>query len=246
MTLSLYSDPKNTMAETSSKEESKMTEAAPHAKTFSAPEMGMVAHLYRAEVYRSTIWRSRLDNTTNWAVVTTGIALSLSYASAGASPLPLILVGLLVAVFLLFESRRYRYFNVWRARCRLMETEMVSPLLEGKGVVMNGAWNILLANDYRRPHFHISFLRAVGRRLRKNYCYILAVQALAYFGKLLIHPTPLTSLDELFQRAAIGAIPGEVIIEAGLLFHGTWLVMLYVTLAIERRYRKSGALISIA
>lgn len=27
-------------------------------------EMGAIAHLYRGEVYRSTIWRTRLDNTT--------------------------------------------------------------------------------------------------------------------------------------------------------------------------------------
>jgi Predicted integral membrane protein (DUF2270) len=85
---------------------------------FTAAEIGALAHLYRGEVYRSTVWRTRLDSSTNWAVVTTGIALSATYSSAEASPLPLVLVGLLVAVFLLFEARRYRYFNVWRARAR--------------------------------------------------------------------------------------------------------------------------------
>ena len=48
---------------------------------FSAAEIGALAHLYRGEVYRSTIWRTRLDNTTNWAVVTTGIALSGKWRS---------------------------------------------------------------------------------------------------------------------------------------------------------------------
>ena len=33
--------------------------------TFDPAEMGVIAHLYRGEVYRSTIWRTRLDNTTN-------------------------------------------------------------------------------------------------------------------------------------------------------------------------------------
>ncbi len=50
---------------------------------FDPAELGALAHLYRGEVYRSTIWRSRLDQTTNWAVVTTGIALSLTYAESG-------------------------------------------------------------------------------------------------------------------------------------------------------------------
>src|SRR5690349_2788919 len=42
---------------------------------FSVAEVTALAHLYRGEVYRSTIWRTRLDSSTNWAVVTTGIAL---------------------------------------------------------------------------------------------------------------------------------------------------------------------------
>jgi uncharacterized membrane protein len=84
--------------------------------------MGAIAHLYRGEVYRSTIWRTRLDNTTNWAIVTMGIALSTTFSSPEASPLPLLLVGLLIAVFLGMEARRYRYFNVWRARARWIET----------------------------------------------------------------------------------------------------------------------------
>ena len=213
---------------------------------FTGPELGAVAHLYRGEVYRSTIWRSRLDNTTNWAVVTTGLALSLTFSTPEASSLPLILVGLLVVVFLLFEARRYRYFNVWRARCRLMETDIYAPMLKGEGVQLDGRWNTLLADDYRRPRFHISFLRAVGRRLRKNYAYILSVQAVAYYGKLVIHPDAVTSFDELFARAAVGPVPGLVVVLAGIVFHGTWVAIALYTLGIESRTRRKGALISIA
>src|SRR5215471_14656137 len=43
---------------------------------FSIAEIGALPHLYRGEVYRSTVWRTRLDSSTNWAVATTGIALS--------------------------------------------------------------------------------------------------------------------------------------------------------------------------
>jgi uncharacterized membrane protein len=44
---------------------------------FDAATIGALAHLYRGEIYRSTIWRTRLDNTTIWAVVTLGIARSV-------------------------------------------------------------------------------------------------------------------------------------------------------------------------
>jgi len=215
------------------------------AHTLSAAEVGAIAHLYRGEVYRSTVWRSRLDNTTNWSVVTTGLALSLSYSDAEASVLPLVLMGLLISVFLVLEARRYRYFNVWRARCRLMETDFYAPLLRGEGIVLDGKWNTLLAGDYQVPRFHVSYLLALGRRLRKNYLYILAVQGVAYLGKLAIHPTPLSSWDELVARAAIGPLSGELVLAVGVLFQGSWLAIAMLTLQVERRNRRKGALIAI-
>ena len=210
----------------------------PPMKTkFDISELGAIAHLYRGEVYRSTIWRSRLDQTTNWAVVTTGLAMSLTFSGPYASPLPLILVGLLVAVFLMLESRRYRYFSVWRARCRLMETDVYGPMLRGEGVSLDGKWNVLLADDYERPRFHVSYWRAIGRRLRSNYAYILVIQAIAYYGKLAIHPIPAESWTTFVQRAAVGPLPGIFVVFAGIAFHGSWIVVAVVTLMIERRHR---------
>jgi uncharacterized membrane protein len=214
--------------------------------SLTSAEVGAIAHLYRGEVYRSTIWRSRLDNTTNWSVVTTGLALSISYASPDSSPLPLILVGMLITVFLMFEGRRYRYFNVWRARCRLMETDFYGPMLRGEGTKLDEKWNTLLASDYLRPHFHISYARAVGRRLRKNYVYILAVQGVAYFGKLAIHPTGMETFGDLVSRAAIGPIPGEVVLLCGVCFHSGWMIFAFVTWRIDMRLRPPKKLIAIA
>jgi uncharacterized membrane protein len=216
--------------------------AADPKPEFSAAEIGALAHLYRGEVYRSTVWRTRLDSSTNWAVVTTGIALSATYSRADASPLPMVLVGLLVTVFLVFEARRYRYFNVWRARARLLETDFYAPMLRGEGVSLDAGWTTLLAHDYVAPRYHISFARAVGRRLRRTYGWIFVIQAIAYYGKLAIHPTALSSLAELWDRAAIGPIPGAIVVAAGVLFHGGWAAFALITHRIEvvsRRERKS-------
>src|SRR5215470_2973921 len=203
-----------TMTVTDTREKAPTTASKPE---FSAAEIGALAHLYRGEVYRSTVWRTRLDSSTNWAVVTTGIALSATYSNAEASPLPLVLVGLLVSVFLLFEARRYRYFNVWRARARLLETDFYAPMLRGEGVRADSGWTDLLAKDYVTPRYHISFTRAVGRRLRRTYAWIFVIQAIAYYGKLAIHPAPLAALADLWQRAAIGPIPGGLVVAAGVL-----------------------------
>ena len=156
--------------------------------------------------------------------------------------MPMVLVGLLVTVFLLFEARRYRYFNVWRARARLLETDFYAPMLSHEGARRGLDWAALLARDYRNPSYHISYARAIGRRLRRTYGFICAIQAIAYYGKLAIHPSPLTTLAEVWQRAAIGPIPGELVVAAGVLFHSSWVVFALVTYQIEavsRRERSS-------
>jgi uncharacterized membrane protein len=209
-------------------------------RRFDAAEIGALAHLWRGEVYRSTVWRVRFDTTTNWAVVTTGIAFSASFSAASASPLPLALVGLLVVFFLLIEARRYRYFNIWRLRARALETNFYAPMLRGDAFLTDADWMQRIAQDYREPKHRISYASAVGRRVRRNYGWIFAIQALAYYGKLAIHPTALTSMAELWQRAAIGPIPGEFVVAAGVLFHGSWIVIGALTLYEERLHSADG------
>jgi len=220
--------------------------AAPRPRACSAAENGAIAHLYRGEIYRSTMWRTRLDSTTNWAVVTTGIALSAIFSSEKASPLPMALVGLLVTMFLLLEARRYRYFNIWRARARLLETDSFTPMLRGDPVTMNAGWSRLLAYDLCRPRYHVSLARAAGRRLRRTYAWIFLIQAVAYYGKLAIHPTQLTLLADLWAHAAIGPIPGHMVVAAGIVFHFGWMVFAYVTLRFDQRsWRLRQSLIAI-
>ncbi len=184
---------------------------------FTGTELGAVAHLYRGEIYRSTIWRTRLDTTTNWSVVTLGVALSIVFSSPSASPLPLLLVGVLILLFLMIEARRYRYFNVWRARCRWIENNFYAPLLNPHEAASSN-WRAVLAADYRRPTYHVSFKVALGRRIRRNYLWIVMIQACAFVGKLLVHPTSLNSFDEFFNRANVGPLPGEIVLAIGALY----------------------------
>lgn len=187
-------------------------------REFTPAEIGALAHLYRGEVYRSTIWRTRLDTTTNWAVVTLGVALSISFASPDASALPLLLVGVLIALFMVLEARRYRYFNVWRARARWMETHFYAPMLEDGDLHCEENWQKTLAKDYWRPEYHVSFMVAMGRRVRRNYMWILSIQYLAYLGKLVVHPVKADSVADVLARAAVGPMPGWVVLMIGALY----------------------------
>lgn len=191
-------------------------------KKLDSAEMGVIAHLYRSEIYRSTLWRSRLDMTTNWSVVTLGVALSITYSSPNASPLPLVLVGILIVFFLMLEARRYRYFNVWRARCRWLEVHFLVPVLVEGDLHLEERWQETLANDYRNPSYHVSMWTAIGRRIRRNYFWILLIQTIAYTGKLIVHPTQLKSVDELFQRAGIGPLPGWLVLAVGAAYCTSW------------------------
>ena len=61
------------------------------------------------------------------------------------------------------------------------------------------------------------------------------------YGKLAITQL-LTTFAELWERAAIGPIPGGAVVAAGVLFHGGWAVFAFVTLRIEiasRRERRT-------
>ena len=201
---------------------------------FGAAEIGALAHLYRGEMYRSKVWRQRLDATTNWAVVTTGIAMSVTFSSPLASPLPIVLVSFLLGVFLIFEARRYRYFDIWRTRVRVMEVSFYGPILRGQGIRTESGWNQVLADDYTGLYFHIGYLEAIGRRLRRNYGWIFAIQIVSYWGKLAIHPTPISGLPELFARASIGPVPGQIVLLAGAVFYLTLMAIGLLTLRGQR------------
>lgn len=190
-----------------------MKEKAGKAGLSDPAEIGALAHLYRAEVYRSTVWRTRLDTTTNWAVVTLGVALSLTFASRNSSEVPLILVGFMTLLFLLLESRRYRYFNVSRARSRWMESQFYAPMIAGEAEPEG--WRAVLAEDLRHPRYHISLMTAIGRRVRRNYLWIMLIQSAAYLGKILIHPVPARDLAEFLDRAAVGPFGGVFILSIG-------------------------------
>lgn len=206
----------------------------PAALALGPAEMGALAHLYRGEMYQSKIWRMRLDTTTNWAVVITGIALSVTFSHSEASPIPILLVNWVILVFLLFESRRYLYYDLFRVRVRVMEINFYGPLLLGDPIGVGNQWNKLLAEDYHEMCFHISLLEAIGRRLRRTYGWLFGALLICYLAKLLVHPTPLDSFSGLWDRAALGPLPGTFVLGFGLVFHSLWIAVALLTLRSQK------------
>ena len=177
-----------------------------------------MVHLFRAEVQRANVWRQRLDTTTNWAVVATGATLSISFSQPNVHHGVIILNTLLVTWFLFMEARRYRYYELWSYRVRLMETDFYAPMLVPP-FHPSPEWAESLAENLLTPSFPISMLEAFGRRLRRNYLWIYLILAVSWFGKSYLFPQPATSLAEFVLRGAIGPIHGYVVIAMGVIYH---------------------------
>ncbi len=170
-----------------------------------------MVHLFRAEVQRANVWRQRLDTTTNWAVITTGAALSYTFTQTEGSHFIFLLNILLVTIFLMMEARRYRYYELWASRVRLMETDFYAAMLVPP-FQPAADWAESLAESLLTPSFPISNREAIGRRLRRNYLWIYAVVGLAWLANLWLIPTPVTSLESFIARASIGGLPGLTVI----------------------------------
>jgi uncharacterized membrane protein len=142
----------------------------------------------------------------------------------------------------MLEARRYRYFNVWRARARWIETHFYAPLLNGDALNAGTGWTGTLAEDYLHPRYHVSFMTSVGRRIRRNYLWILLIQTLAYAGKLAVHPFPVESVEQALRRADVGPVPGEVMVGlGGAYILGFAAIALWSYHADARRARERGA-----
>jgi uncharacterized membrane protein len=176
-------------------------------------------HFYRGEVQRSNTWRNRLDTTTNWAVLTAGATLSFVFSSPSNPHFVIPINSILVAIFLLMEARRYRYYEIWSSRVRVIETGYFAQMLAPESVPPDEAWAEHLAADLLTPHFTITEWEAVGRRLRRNYLWIFALLALSWNLKVYLHPLPARDFNAFIDRATVGVVPGWAVFVFGVLFN---------------------------
>jgi uncharacterized membrane protein len=190
-----------------------------------------MAQLYRGELGRSDRWRTRLDTTSNWALTTTAAVISFGFANRAQSHVT-ILVGIwLVVTFLIIEARRYRYYDLWIHRVRLLEDGFWAPMLRREPVDQDAIRE--LAQELSRPQIHLSFFSALATRINRAYGSLLVILLLTWFVKIYSHPEPARSLREVFDRAHMGVVPGSVVVLALLAFT-LFFVLLYISSVVSR------------
>jgi uncharacterized membrane protein len=187
-----------------------------------------MVHFYRGEVQRANTWRNRLDTTTNWAVLTTGATLSFAFSSPTNPHFVILINTVLVGFFLFMEARRYRYYEIWSARVRIIETGYFTDILSPEPS-QDDAWMALLVDDLKTPHFNISEWEALGRRLRRNYLWIFVLLAACWNLKVYIHPMPAYDFNAFIDRATIGVVPGEVVFMVGVFFNAGLIAFALIT-----------------
>jgi len=179
-----------------------------------------MAHLYRGEMNRLTVWRKRLDVTSNWAILLT---MGLTTFTLGDANVPhyVLLLGLaLIGISVAIEGRRYRHLYQSKWRVWLLEDGYFAPILD-PGYTPPEGWRQRLAADLANPSFLIPWWCAVRVRLRRNYLSLLYLITAVWLVKLFIHPAaPRTPLD-LYRRLAVGdLIPSWFTALTAILFVG--------------------------
>jgi uncharacterized membrane protein len=190
--------------------------------------ISVMVHFYRGEAHRSTVWRQRLDATTNWAVLTTAGMLSFSFADTESEHIIVLLSSLIILCFLFIEARRFRYFEVYRARVRMLEENFLIPVVTRQLESPMISWREMVAMDLALPKYKTTLLEAVGFRLRRNYLWIFLILLGGWMVKLMMHPTFAGSWSEIWERMAVGWIPSWAILAAGLvIYSGLFFLMWY-------------------
>ncbi len=192
-----------------------------------------MAHFFRAEVQRANVWRQRLDTTTNWAVVATGATLSIAFSQSEVHHAIIILNTLLVTLFLFIEARRYRYYELWSYRVRLMETDFYAAMLVPP-FHPSPEWAESLAENLLSPRFPISMWEAFGRRLRRNYLWIFLILYFSWLAKIWLFPNPPATLQDFILRATVGPFSGSLMIGFGLVFYGSLFLVALLTIRMTR------------
>lgn len=213
---------------------------APHpeskAKTpprFDNAYVTAMSHFYRGELGRIMTWRSRLDPTTNWAITATSSILTVAFSLENVPHIIFFFNVIIVWMLLWIEARRYRFYDAFRARVRMLEAHFLVPIVAQNTTLLQGEWQKLVCEDLLMPSFKISVFEAVGRRLKRNYVFIFLIILTAWVTKIFLHAKPsITSFASFYQALSVGtSIPSWLV---ATLFVSTFISVIGITIYIAR------------
>jgi uncharacterized membrane protein len=192
-----------------------------------------MSHFYRGELSRIMVWRQRLDTTTNWAITSSTAIITISFSNAGVPHIIFFFNLAIVWVMLWIEARRYRFYDAFRARVRMLEAHFLVPMVMENRQMLQGDWKNLVCEDLILPSFKISKLEAVGRRLKRNYIFIFILILVAWVTKIFLHAgAPITGIGGFYRALHVGHIPSWAV---AFIFLGTFATVIGITIYVSKK-----------
>jgi uncharacterized membrane protein len=171
-----------------------------------------MSHFYRGELSRIMVWRQRLDITTNWAITSSTAIITIAFANPAVPHIIFFFNLAIVWGMLWIEARRYRFYDAFRARVRMLEAHFLVPMVMENRDMLQGEWKKLVCEDLILPCFKISKLEAVGRRLKRNYVFIFILIMVAWVTKIFLHaPMAMDSVPSFYRALRVGHIPAWLV-----------------------------------
>ena len=192
-----------------------------------------MSHFYRGELGRIMVWRQRLDITTNWAITSSTAIITIAFANRDVPHIIFFFNLAIVWGMLWIEARRYRFYDAFRARVRMLEAHFLVPMVMENRDLLQGEWKKLVCEDLILPSFKISKIEAVGRRLKRNYVFIFILIMVAWVTKIFLHaPMAMDSLPSFYHALRVGHIPAWLV---AFIFVATLVSVIGITIYVGKK-----------
>src|ERR1700730_2536437 len=192
-----------------------------------------MSHFYRGEMGRIMVWRQRLDITTNWAITSSTAIITIAFANREVPHIIFFFNLANVWVMLWIEVRRYRFYDAFRARGRMVEAYFLVPMIVENREMLQGEWKKLVCEDLILPCFKISKLEAIGRRLKRNYVFIFILILVAWITKIFLHaPKAMEGPLDFYLALRVGHIPSWLV---ALVMVGTFISSISLVVYVSKK-----------
>jgi uncharacterized membrane protein len=168
-----------------------------------------MSHFYRGELGRIMVWRQRLDVTTNWAITSSTAIITIAFSTRGVPHIIFFFNLAIVVVLLWIEARRYRFYDAFRARVRMLEAHFLVPMVMENRDLLQGEWK------------------------KRNYMFIFILILIAWLTKIFLHASaPITDVVSFYHALGIGHIASWFV---AMVFVGTFISVISITIYVSKR-----------
>ena len=144
------------------------------------------------------------------------VAAILTWAFTSAdNPYYVILIGVFgVSAFLVMEAVRYREYDIWRNRVRILQRDLFAEMYSPEPS-SDSDWQTKLSDGLRDPQFHMPLRQALTHRLRRSYLPLLFLLLAAWITRI----TVFEASEPWQETTSILVVPDEVVTALVALFY---------------------------